>query len=304
MQENGPDKLQYSYQETLDGIMQVTVEQNNLVNNIQLVFLGVEGVFFVAIVMLFVWNLAKRVSEQRYNMYNCFMQIPIATVRTLATRPINLEDEEDEEDDTPENPSAEQEAQNKEADVEGAKSGQYGGKSFGKSFQYKSDDNADPFFEGGRDDHNHEHRVKHTFFSRTLSILSFGRFKPRKVAPAPGASKRQLQKSNYAAFWIVWPFAIWGLVVIIMNGVNWSQLYTLSADIALLNIINGVLLAHHHGFFFAIELVASGSGVTTVSYHPAPNNVQRLEIELADFREEYSAMLYGGRVRSSFFIYH
>jgi hypothetical protein len=90
--------------------------------------------------------------------------------------------------------------------------------------------------------------------------------------------------------------AVWGIVVVVMNAVQWSQITSLGSDIPLLNIINGVLLAHHHNFFFSLELVASGTGITTVSYPPASSNVVRLAIELADFRQQYQAMLYGGTV--------
>ena len=272
--------------------MQVTVEENNLVANIMLIFLAIEGVLFVSIAMLYVWHLAKRVSDQRYDMYNCFMQIPIGTVRSLATRPINLEDEEDEDEDAAENAPAEQETQNKEE--EGGGAAQYGGRSFGKSFSNKVDESGDPFFEGGKEEQT-EQRVKRTLLGRTMSFLSFGRYKPGKIAPT-GAGKRQLQKSNYSAVWIVWPFAVWGIVVVIMNAVQWSRLTNLGADISLLNIINGVLLAHHHNFFFAQELTASGSGIATSSYSPAQSNVARLALELNDFQNEYKALLYGGTV--------
>ncbi len=49
--------------------MQITISGNNLVNNIQLILLGVEGVVIVVVVMFTVWHLAQKVADQRYNMY-------------------------------------------------------------------------------------------------------------------------------------------------------------------------------------------------------------------------------------------
>lgn len=42
---------------------------------------------------------SPQVAEYRYNMYSCFMQIPQGTVRTLALKPINLDEDDDDEED-------------------------------------------------------------------------------------------------------------------------------------------------------------------------------------------------------------
>ena len=50
----------------------------------------------------------------------------------------------------------------------------------------------------------------------------------------------------------VWPFLAWSAFIISMNAVSYSLLSDMSSSIALLNIINSVLIRHHHCFYFAL----------------------------------------------------
>ena len=50
----------------------------------------------------------------------------------------------------------------------------------------------------------------------------------------------------------VWPFLAWSAFVILMNAVPYSMLNSMQASIALLNLINGVLLRHHHCYYSAL----------------------------------------------------
>jgi len=50
----------------------------------------------------------------------------------------------------------------------------------------------------------------------------------------------------------VWPFFAWSAFDIHMNALPYSMLNSMQASIALLNLINGVLLNHHHCFYAAI----------------------------------------------------
>lgn len=50
----------------------------------------------------------------------------------------------------------------------------------------------------------------------------------------------------------VWPFVAWSVFVILMNAVPYSMLNGMQSSIALLNLINGVLLRHHHCFYCAL----------------------------------------------------
>ena len=58
----------------------------------------------------------------------------------------------------------------------------------------------------------------------------------------------------------VWPFAAWAALVIVMNAVPYSLLTSMSSSIALLNLINSVLLRHHHCFYFAMVGDEGGGG--------------------------------------------
>ena len=51
---------------------------------------------------------------------------------------------------------------------------------------------------------------------------------------------------------MIWPFMVWGLLVIVMNAVNFTLLEPMSSAIALLNIVDANLIRHHLIFFFAM----------------------------------------------------
>lgn len=64
----------------------------------QMALLVVEGVVLCFLAITYVWYLASKVGEQRYNIYNIFMAVPQGLVRQLATKRLNLSEEGDEED--------------------------------------------------------------------------------------------------------------------------------------------------------------------------------------------------------------
>ena len=125
-----------------------------------------------------------------------------------------------------------------------------------------------------------------------------------------------------------------------MNAARFAMLSSSSSAITLLNLINSVLIRHHHCFYFALvriasfcscqlrfavcgahhaytpfhepiydlsgiiqDMVADNSGVSAVSWPPWPSARDRLAYELALFKIEYQAMLYGGNVRSYAHLY-
>jgi membrane protein DedA with SNARE-associated domain len=62
---NGPNQIYNAYATTLDGLMQITVQQSNTVIMIHIVILAIEGVFLVLIAAGYVWYLSKLVTNQR-----------------------------------------------------------------------------------------------------------------------------------------------------------------------------------------------------------------------------------------------
>lgn len=72
---------------------------------------------------------------------------------------------------------------------------------------------------------------------------------PSRVGAAKNA-KRKLQRSYKTIAYLVSPFALWGVVIILINAVGNAQISNISAPIALFNMINFVIVRTHRVFFF------------------------------------------------------
>ena len=171
-----------------------------------------------------------QVCEYRFNMYSCFMQIPQGTVRSLALKPILLDEEDDDEEDDVINTEAAQDmAYNERDEGDTSNAGrQLGGPG--------ADSNATSLFTATMDEDNqggksvasgrslsmwsslgsesaaaskkvtselgNEGRPEGTLWSKLTTIVTFGRLRAQ-VAPAPGGNTKSLVRSNDAAIWLV-----------------------------------------------------------------------------------------------------
>ncbi len=57
--------------------MDSAVTRSNAVNRVQLVLLLVEGCVVAALLVLYMWWLQARVTEQRYRVYSIFLAVPV-----------------------------------------------------------------------------------------------------------------------------------------------------------------------------------------------------------------------------------
>ncbi|GLI60724.1 hypothetical protein VaNZ11_002822 [Volvox africanus] len=97
---SGPDLWKAS-RKILDGLLYVAVDDAQWVDNLQIVFLCVEGAAITSVAACYLAYLLKAVSEQRYKLYSTFMHIPLGLTRALASQNTTLTvDEEDDEDDS------------------------------------------------------------------------------------------------------------------------------------------------------------------------------------------------------------
>ena len=174
-----------------------------------------------------------QVCEYRYNMYSCFMQIPQGTVRSLALKPILLDEEDDDEEDDVINTEAAQDmAYNERDEGDTSTTGRQlggpgadstatslftatmdednlGGKSVasGRSLSLWSSLGGESAAaskkvtsELGNDGGNG--RPEGTLWSKLTTIMTFGRLRAQ-VAPTPGGNAKHLVRSNDAAIWLV-----------------------------------------------------------------------------------------------------
>ncbi len=65
------------------------------VNRLQLVMLVVQGGAVCVLLLLYMWWLQRRVSQQRYGMYSLFMILPVGLLRALASKSVTVMDDSD-----------------------------------------------------------------------------------------------------------------------------------------------------------------------------------------------------------------
>ena len=182
--------------------------------------------------MVLILSSNAQVAAYRYNMYSCFMQIPQGTVRTLALKPINLDEDDDDDDDAvdgqdpallAENAKVEEnnEANNNNRALVGVGAesnatsffmsamdddGKGGGEAAGGNSvrSLKPWSSLGSAAAGGTQSEEGQPQGKSSsIWSQVAAIATFGRLRAQ-VAPAPMAgSKRLLQRSNNAAVWLV-----------------------------------------------------------------------------------------------------
>ncbi len=93
---NGARGIMTSYEETLDGLMQLTVDNSRKMNEIQLIILGVEGAFVALLAALVMSFFAARVVKRRCAVFSVFLTVPSGILRSLATATFQLDEGGDE----------------------------------------------------------------------------------------------------------------------------------------------------------------------------------------------------------------
>ncbi|KXZ45662.1 hypothetical protein GPECTOR_52g60 [Gonium pectorale] len=104
----GPD-LYSEFRKTTDALLYQTVDSVHAVDNLQLVFLGIEGCAVSFVAACYLAYLLRAVAAQRMSLYRCFLLIPVGLTRVLASQNTALvldEDDEDEIDDDAEKAEA------------------------------------------------------------------------------------------------------------------------------------------------------------------------------------------------------
>jgi hypothetical protein len=63
--------------------------------------------------------------------------------------------------------------------------------------------------------------------------------------------KRQLQPSHRTTAWMLWPFALWGIILIALYMAAYETIANISSPLATLNIVNFVAIRFTRTIFFA-----------------------------------------------------
>jgi hypothetical protein len=68
---------------------------------------------------------------------------------------------------------------------------------------------------------------------------------------ASAGSKRQLQRSQRATLWLLWPFPVWAAILVVLYLVAYESLKDISSPLATLNIVTFVTVRFTRTIFFA-----------------------------------------------------
>jgi hypothetical protein len=63
--------------------------------------------------------------------------------------------------------------------------------------------------------------------------------------------KRKLQPSHRTTAWMLWPFALWGIILIALYMAAYNSIANISSPLATLNIVNFVAIRFARTIFFA-----------------------------------------------------
>jgi hypothetical protein len=63
--------------------------------------------------------------------------------------------------------------------------------------------------------------------------------------------KRKLQSSHRTTAWLLWPFALWGIILVALYMAAYSSIANISSPLATLNIVNFVAIRFTRTIFFA-----------------------------------------------------
>lgn len=68
---------------------------------------------------------------------------------------------------------------------------------------------------------------------------------------AISGGKRQLQPSRRIVAWMIWPFALWGIILVALYMAAYNSIAQISSPLATLNIVNFVAVRFTRTIFFA-----------------------------------------------------
>ncbi|GIL43535.1 hypothetical protein Vafri_1240, partial [Volvox africanus] len=270
---NGLFELFHGYSLTLNGFVYQAVDTSNTINRLQLVLLVIEGCCICALVVAYMAWLLKKVDNQRYGMYGVFLIVPVGLVRGLASKTVAVEEENsDGEEENPEDQGGE--------DLGGvmpqphppaSHGGEHGG------MRINLDAGSGEPRGGGRRNSRTQTSGLRSLYDR----MAFWRHGSVRHG------KRTMLRNSKESLWLLAPFVVWGLVVVIMHSLGYVTMEQASAPVAMTNVVNTVLTRAHRVVYFAQELAAADSEAAQKAIYPV------LENEVLALKWEWEVMLYG-----------
>ncbi|KAJ9529670.1 hypothetical protein QJQ45_014402 [Haematococcus lacustris] len=326
------------YAATLDGLMQVAIQDSKKcvydgdchydtaaitaavcvglalllvqVNNMQLIILALEGGIISTVAIIVMWSVTAAVVFRRYAIYCVFLLVPHGLVKGLATKPLGIKED---------GASGEEGAEGDDA-APAAEAQDMGG-----------DD------EGGQSLRTRGPATSGTGFHLHLAMAQQAAAKPRsfwaqllfwKTNAEDQGGRRTLKASLGALLYVVWPFMLWGVFVVLINAVGYVEVSRVTSPIATANVTPLALLQcscplphqpqlaqfmknRAKGVMYLSQRLVYGQAIDSthgqVLVHPYPLNGTSaqdkayfravLQLQYQEMRKEYDALLWVGKQR-------
>ncbi|KAG2494212.1 hypothetical protein HYH03_007568 [Edaphochlamys debaryana] len=280
---SGPTQLAQGYQDTLLALVDRAVVDSNAINRVQLILMLVEGCAVATLLMVYMWWLQHRVTQQRYRVYGVFLTVPVGMIRALASRTITIsqgsDSEEDDDDDDYVNEATARAAQLVVRQESVANS------SFGGSFKASATGMVGKLSGLLR----RGSATGMSFNTRTAS----GAASPIVGAGAAGSrsskrgSKRRMVRNSRDSLKLLVPFIAWGITICIIYATGYYYLNQVQAPVNLLSIIDTANIALHRLMLYAFMACSEAAG-------PARETLRGLlATELERFKLHWDVTLYG-----------
>ncbi|KAL6757714.1 hypothetical protein V8C86DRAFT_1619603 [Haematococcus lacustris] len=268
--------------------MQVAIQDSKKVNNMQLIILALEGGIISTVAIIVMWSVTAAVVFRRYAIYCVFLLVPHGLVKGLATKPLGIKED---------GASGEEGAEGDDA-APAAEAQDMGG-----------DD------EGGQSLRTRGPATSGTGFHLHLAMAQQAAAKPRsfwaqllfwKTNAEDQGGRRTLKASLGALLYVVWPFMLWGVFVVLINAVGYVEVSRVTSPIATANLAQ-FMKNRAKGVMYLSQRLVYGQAIDSthgqVLVHPYPLNGTSaqdkayfravLQLQYQEMRKEYDALLYG-----------
>eukprot|EP00883_Tetradesmus_obliquus_P002715 jgi/Sobl393_1/12921/SZX78204.1 len=293
---NGPGSLFSGYMWSLDVFVDYAWAQLGTLNNVLVVLLIVEAVLVQLVAMSYEFVLLKAANCEAMKRFSVFLALPSATIRSMAARQMQVDDDDrsDIDDDELEaiNATAAAAATEGEATTAGGATGKDGDKQ--KSVRMSVTGAPEDDVTGGARKKGAaskaggakggSHKPPKSAWQRASKLLFGWANTTFKV------NGKKLLPHNAVLWRFMVPLLLWVAAVIIIFGVSFQKLQGLQGPLASLN------AAAHVRFRFArCRLIAQVYGFSQTDADMDQYRVELMD-ELHHFKAEYEALMYGGTI--------
>ncbi|KAG2446182.1 hypothetical protein HXX76_000775 [Chlamydomonas incerta] len=293
------------YEGMSDALLQMTqtaIQQAEAVNRLQLVLLILQGGVICALLLVYMWWLQRRVSQQRYNLYSLFMLVPVGLLRALASKSVTVADNSDgeassdDEEEKQQQENMQQHAQLQQQDRMMGGGGEDGGGGGGKGTTINllsmrgRDANASSAgglwnkFKGMLGVSN---KVAPAAEDKKATGKRGGGRRDRDKSSREQPKRRQLVPSNHDSISLLAPFVLWGVIICILYTVGFVVLRGVRGPMSLISTHNVAVVRMHRAIYYSLHLASQDNDTAKDLLRPV------LSAELQALEREWSVVLYG-----------